>query len=1145
MITNNSIKEYYTKLHGMYIQCYDMIKAMTQSLSTRDSQISLVVTNPQGERETLRIPSFLYLDNKIEQLDSSLSSLIELPNSGEAWLESTNDLYKIKMVKNGISPSTPKLESSNPIALFKDNNFLKDLVSPKTYLKVNVPNMSDIISSMMMKKIVIYDYDMYNALSGYSSYEDIKAALYGYVKGNDYEEYDSEIDIPIKQERYKSAFRIESIPTKEELGNDNPHAVSVGSKLSYILYLDTFEYFNPEDSTISYQLKAGDFLCMKGQSTTWKVKNVDYSNMHIEIEETSGHTALQTTEENADMVFSIYNNNYSDYHYVEVPLEENQYIIVFLSAISNNTRSSWSTPLFCDLNSIYVKDAGGNFVQDEYGNNLSYLKYYKKYCTNIGDLILGITNTAYPQISNFTMSQLESLQDSDDMQIAVSNTFDTENILQVVPINKHLVDDPSNEEIKSLHASKNDFQQQISAKQSEINEVTNKLMTTDFSKEITVTQNSLKTQLNSLYTEKTHLQSQLNSIVDEINIKSTDLDVTGNEVKYRVRGVTDVKYLSQLVSSIGNGIDVEIIGCDVEYKYKSTNKENNQLISIDSSTFTDWNRLDNIDRQRKLVFDNSVGVEFVDYSTTDNIIKWNQIDIPIQQGEDVIIRLRYKLNIGQPFISIYTPWSDEKTVVFPSQYKSNIDLTTILTENDKDTVTSSFSKTLIDDGYTEHIQDKVISSDQTFFHTPENIYSGFNTPENKMISLKDKLNDINNNVEKWKTLIDNESNSKFEVYLTYDDYSILLSPNTKNSVNIYNINHISDIFIKKNMNIVIKNTGNVRLNLYSIFPGNTNTPLINCNVDSYNSNLANFERVPMLVNNKISAQYLGQWIYFRENSAWNGSSIYFSTTEQNSKDEANVSNGDKLEYQITPSNYIGINNRQVLLGYRPRQGSLHSSTISTSSVKWKGLAFDNINSKEGVDYTKLLEYASKLNDLSTTENKTTDSIYVDIIKTDSSWYNYGLSNDNNWLMRYEDIVKVSSNNENANYEYLTNNTTFRSFISSGGSIKNFSSQNSFVGGFVYPSLLSLDTILTSGEDKASKYIEVGESLSIPIEFEYYTNSNNNSIVKSLYFDLRNSLIRDPYHYMIEFTGNYDMSSENIDTSSNSYNAFTDEVISMK
>ena len=53
MITNNSIKEYYTKLHGMYIQCYDMIKAMTQSLSTRDSQISLVEEYIYSEQRDL------------------------------------------------------------------------------------------------------------------------------------------------------------------------------------------------------------------------------------------------------------------------------------------------------------------------------------------------------------------------------------------------------------------------------------------------------------------------------------------------------------------------------------------------------------------------------------------------------------------------------------------------------------------------------------------------------------------------------------------------------------------------------------------------------------------------------------------------------------------------------------------------------------------------------------------------------------------------------------------------------------------------------------------------------------------------------------------------------------------------------------
>ena len=50
---------------------------------------------------------------------------------------------------------------------------------------------------------------------------------------------------------------------------------------------------------------------------------------------------------------------------------------------------------------------------------------------------------------------------------------------------------------------------------------------------------------------------------------------------------------------------------------------------------------------------------------------------------------------------------------------------------------------------------------------------------------------------------------------------------------------------------------------------------------------------------------------------------------------------------------------------------------------------------------------------------------------------------------------------------------------------------------------------------------MGSSLSIPIVFEYYVESGKSTITKSLYFDLRNSLISDPLHYMIEVTGNYD------------------------
>lgn len=1118
MITNNSLREYYVKLQGMYTQCYDMLKAINQSLSTRASEISLKIQNAEGELETVRIPSFLYLENKLEDLDSSFSSIVSLPKSGEAWIENSDNLYKLKMIKAGVAPSAPSISTSsqNIVALYKDNNFLRDLVSPKTYLKIDLGNLSDTADSVLMKKYIINTTSLYQALNGINTYNDFVAALYGYSKGNDYDEYESTLDVPVKRDRYTSHFNI--------LNVSEPWQETTASKLSYKITVDSLEYQDSEDSSISYSLKPGDVLCINGESTTWKVKSVNAEDMSVIIEEIGGHTVLQTTQANSSMVLSVYDTDFSSYHYVEVPLEENQYICVFLATVENGVRSEWSAPLLVDLNSIYIKDNGGNFILDSYGNKMTYIEYYKKYCTNIGDLILGITETAYPQISNFTPTELSELQTSQTMQTAVSDTFDESNILQVVPINKHLTDDVTNDEIKKLHTSKNDFNQQISTLQTKINEVYNKLTTTDFSKETTTTQSVLKAELQSYYTERNSLQKQLSSIIDQINTKATDLKVTGNQVKYRVRGVTVIDDLQSIIDSIVSNVD--IIGCDVEYKYKSTTKDTTSINVINSSTFTDWNRLDNIDRQRELKFNStntSFSIDFTDYNTTSNIIKWNQIDIPIQQGEDVIIRLRYKLSIGQPFMDIFTPWSDEKTVVFPEQYTEDVDLTTILDQNTNDTVTSAFNKTLLDEGYAEHVQDKVVSSDQTFFHTPENIYSGFNTAENKMISLKDKLNDMNGQIETWRTLLDNESNSKFEVWLTYDDYSIMLSSNSKNVINIYNTDHLLDIFIKKKINIVIKNTGDVRLNLYSIFPGSTDTALLNCNIDSYKEQIVNYERIPLMINNTPKAQMLGQWVYFRDNSAWTGNSIYYSTINQDQSDKDAVSNGRLLHYTLKPSDYMFDDNRQVMLGYRERQGTSHYvNTSSTTSLKWKSLTLIS-------DETLSLSNTGVNNNSLTTSSESNSSIYDIISKSRPEWYLYtGTAGDNNWLMRFEDIVGFANSadsEDKGKKAYLDDTTTFSDFTANYLNIKNFTSNSSsFVGGFLYPDIESSEYLLTEGKEKSSKYIEVGESLTIPLSFEYYVDSTKKKIVKSIYFDLRNSLVRDPLHYMVEIVGNYDYSN---------------------
>lgn len=1124
MITNNSIKEYYTKLQGLYSQCYDMLTTINKSMSTKASEISMTLTNIDGTTQKVKVPSFLYLENRLEELSMNMSSLYSVPKTGEAWMTTDGSTMKIVLEKNNISPDSPTISTQSIIARYKDNNFLKDLVSPKTYVKVDISNLPIDGDSILMKKIILHDTDLYDTLNqkGIESYGDFVAALYNYKKGTDYDEYDNTLDLPIKSNRYTSNFNIVAIDN-EDVENENSSAST--KKITYTLHLDTIEYYNIDDTTISYTLKVGDILYIDNNVATWKVKSVNDDNMEVKIEEVVGHVALQTTEENSKMSFHIYDTSLKNSGYAEIPLEEDSYIIIFLAIVRNGIRSEWSSPLFINLSTTYVMDEGGNYIQDSYGNKLTYTEYYKKYCTNIGDLILGITKTAYPQISNYTTTQLKEMEEGTAMQQAVSNTFDEDTILQVVPINKHLVDDVTSDEIKQLHEEKAQISQQLLTLESSINEVTNTLATTDFSKDTTNTQENLKSQLTNYYNQRIELQKQQNSIIDTINVKSTSLTVTGNSVKYRVRGVTSI---DELDNYIKENVDdnIELIGLDVEYKYKSTLKDTTSVTVVNSSTFTDWNKLPTIERDREVVFTSSgYGIEFVNYNNTSNTIKWNQIDIPIQQGEDVVIRLRYKLNVGQPFMSIYTPWSEEKTIVFPSQYKDDIDLTTILDQNSDDTITAAFSKTLIEDGYSSHIQDKVVTSEHTFYHIPESIYSGFNTPENKMISLKDKLYDINSNIETCKTLLDESSNASYEVYLQYDDASIPLSNTVINNVNIYNNTQIKDIFIKKKMKIVIKNTGSVRLNLYSIFPGNTETALLNTDIDAYNTKIVNYERVPMIVNNEVKGQVLGQYIYFRENSPWTGVSIYHSNANQNLSDENNVKNSISLKYITSHSNYMAMNNLQVLLGYRSRSGTSHSSTsISSTSLKWRGLALtDTIVNEGGTENIyKITETTGN------TSSNSISSIYDTMITINNEWYVYAKDSTNNYLMRYEDIVATDNSTAKATTKYLDESTTFSSFNTYN--VNNFKNSNvasdNYYGAFLFPELETLDNILTEGKEKSSKYIEVGESISIPITLEYYVDESLQGITKSIYFDLRPSLIKDPDHYMISIKCNYDYTTSN-------------------
>lgn len=1117
MNKNDSLKEYYVKLHELYNNAVNMLTAINQSLTTSASEVTIDVADTDDVHTQVRIPSFLYLENKLEQLDMNFNALFNMPESGEAWFSKASNMFKLKMIKSNSAPITPVFDTTSN-AYSRANWLLKDMVSPKTYLKLYIDNLPDNIEQMYMKKIIVNDVNVFNNLRqnpSLNTYAKIKEALFNYNQGSDYEEYEKVLDLPIKQDEFISEFKIMGIPTLE---SGNPYTSLTLSEnghnhLEYKIILDTIRYTNHEDDAQDFELKVGDYICLMNQNCIYKVKNVNITKNeynetenHVIIEEYIGHQALQTFEENQNMIFELYNNDYTKYHYVEVPLEENPYIIIFLGILYNNVRSNLSDAYLINLNEIYMKDNNGNDIYD--GNSskpMTYIQYYKKYCKNIGDLILGLTETAYPQISNYYNAQLGALTTGSDVKRMVDSTVDQSSLLKVTRINSHLIDDETSRKVLKLHAQKKTLSTQLTTVQDNIDQIYNTMMNTDFQQEINITQESLRSKLNEYYNERISLQAQQISVIDNIN--SLRSDAKGiMESKYRIRGVLDTQLLIDYLHSVYDD-SCDVVETEIEYKYKSSTSDP-KITDTDSVIFTDWVKQPSIERERYLDFNennNSYVIKFVDYSTTSNIIRWNQIDIPINQGEEVQIRVRYKYNIGQPFMNLYTPWSDSITVSFPEELEETIELRNVFVTNDDDTIGAKFNKTLINEGYEEHISNKVIDSSQVFFHQPENIYSGFNTSENKLISLKDKLTSMANEIEEYKTIINTELNAKYKVYLVVDGENYELHDNTNNNITINDMNIDNDKFIRKNMSIVINNVGDVPINFYSIFPGNIELPLISVNGDYYMNysydKVDNYDRVPILwgksqdQNENMMLQTFGQWIYFRNNNPYTAEIVYIDDKTQNTSDINNIKLNKNLKWNIEYNQYLSSEKQP--------QFAKNTRIYNNSDIHWCTLNYNSVTQSYDVN-----DYADVVNEY------------------DPQNFKYKIDENNNkYILKYEHIFI----NESGTKIYLTEKDSLSAFCSRGN--LNSSDLN---GAILIPQLDNNTQLLCNSKQQLKNQfykLDVGKTIAIPVIYEYYIDGSTiDSVQKTLCFDIKTSLMQSPVNYVVNIKSEYISSNTKYDYS---------------
>ena len=159
MLQNSTIKDHYIKIQELYNNAVNILTAINQSFYSSSSEINVNFLDTDNIVNTIRIPSFLYLENRIEQLDSNFNSLFEMPKSGEAWFHKASDMYKLELVHSNNAPEKPILADNKLLAYVKDTNIFRDLVNPKTYLKLNISNLPDNIEKILVKKNCVLQWE--------------------------------------------------------------------------------------------------------------------------------------------------------------------------------------------------------------------------------------------------------------------------------------------------------------------------------------------------------------------------------------------------------------------------------------------------------------------------------------------------------------------------------------------------------------------------------------------------------------------------------------------------------------------------------------------------------------------------------------------------------------------------------------------------------------------------------------------------------------------------------------------------------------------------------------------------------------------------------------------------------------------------
>jgi hypothetical protein len=834
----------------------EIITKLNDVVTSQDSVVNVEQTDESGNISTYSLPTVGKLQNDINNLNNNIKRLSGL-NDNTVHIMEGNSTKKIYLSDLNKEPN--RIDTLSTVSTFTSINnwFFESMMNPNISVRFDMTDKvgNDVDGVISRRYIVKFEADSGGTLTAN-----------GIISKNDFiTKFVNKSDINLKDftDWYTNTTNVGIINNKVLLYDEQffsfdyqevtEHGVfsvisqeldTVNNKFWLHIYPYKYSTINGEEKV----LQSGDEVVLNKQDsvTRWKIleTSIASSEFRIRVERIEGYDPIPT----GTNVLKIYGST-NIKKVVDITVGFNEYLVIFMKPTNSKNKikgSVWSKGVGLYTNDL-VLDTDNNISMSQY-----YLDTVYDYGVIIKDMVQKTIPSQYALIPN------------------KPNLIDTN--FKVVQINKHLTDTPDSQELKDLQSQKNKLKTKLEQVNNAITQKNKELSVKKYSS--VAEKNKSQNELSKLIQEQESLTNTLYSITKQIKSKTDTINKS--EPKFRIRGFWIIPDAQKQEGSR----EQEIIQFKIQYRYSSKTGTENQTEGYNvvdgdiqkTAYFSNWSPF--VTDIRKRTYNETTNlwewiIEDVSDADTPNI---NQLDIPIQQGEKVEIRVKSISEVGYPNSIIESDWSNILTIPFPDDLNDILDENQyILQDATTDNIKIEFEQTLDSKGINKHVNESFYVNEKYVAHTDKNIQTIFKDNNGNSLDLQEYLQYLTNKITQLEDLV-YSAKGKFRIFIYDGNSEIEISNNTTTNIEIVaqnfgktddGINYYNNTYIISDYYLRIFNDSTADLNF-----------LISEYYLSGNTIRTDIDDLPCLVdkNNDFVVQEDKQFIYFCDNA--NGKKTY-------------------------------------------------------------------------------------------------------------------------------------------------------------------------------------------------------------------------------------------------------------------------------